>query len=414
MDVLFLLLSALGALYTANAIRPIGTGRPWLSGMSWLASWLTIEFAWLVLLVQMAVTGLFVLLGTLLSPIGWLALAISVASWAGLAVVIARSFRTAHEIRAVFRQLDLPPARPQRLPIARTRDLTFATVRGRPLRLDVYQPRDPAQPGARRPAILQVHGGAWVSGDKRTQGLPLLRHLASQGWVGFNANYRLSPRATFPDHLVDLKRAVAFIRQHADEYRVDPDFIVVTGGSAGGHLTTLLALTANDPRFQPGFEDVDTSVQAAVPFYGVYDIGPERGYYPVKTVRRFFGRLIIKASPTRHPERFRAASAFEYLRPDAPPFFVVHGALDTLAPVGMARDFVAALRAVSRSPVVYLELAGAQHAFEVLPSVRTRLVVRAVDRFLGSLWDGHRHARAAAGEAPGAEVTNPPSGARPA
>jgi acetyl esterase/lipase len=103
-------------------------------------------------------------------------------------------------------------------------------------------------------------------------------------------------------------------------------------------------------------------------------------------VRRFFGRLVVKASPRRHPEAFRAASAFSYLRPDAPPFFVIHGALDTLAPVVMARDFVAALRAVSRQPVVYLELAGAQHAFDVFPSVRTRLVVRAVDRWLGSLW----------------------------
>ena len=76
------------------------------------------------------------------------------------------------------------------------------------------------------PPLLQIHGGAWVIGDKREQGLPLMHHLAASGWVCFNANYRLSPRATLPDHLVDCKRALAWIREHADEYGVDPDFVV--------------------------------------------------------------------------------------------------------------------------------------------------------------------------------------------
>jgi acetyl esterase/lipase len=408
-DLLFLLVAVWQLLHTGNALRPVGVGRPWLSVWSWVDSWLTIEFAWLVLPLEVVLAVLFVALGALVSPVGWLALALSALSWAGLAVVLVRSVGTAREIRAAFDRLDLPRTEPRKLRVTRQRNVVYARAGRTDLRLDVYRPRDPAPadgpPPARRPAVLQVHGGAWVGGDKRTQGLPLMRHLASEGWVGFNANYRLSPRATFPDHLIDLKRALAFIRQHADDYDVDPGFVVVTGGSAGGHLATLLALTANDPAFQPGFEQEDTSVQAAVPFYGVYDLGAERGYFSVKTVRRMFGRLVIKASPTRQPERFRAASAFTYVRPDAPPFFVVHGALDTLAPVRMARDFVAALRAVSKQPVVYLELGGAQHAFEVFPSVRTRLVIRAVDRYLGSLWDAHRRARADAGAAPGADVT---------
>src|SRR4029450_4266482 len=68
-------------------------------------------------------------------------------------------------------------------------------------------------------------------------------------------------------------RALRWIRERMAEYGGDPDFVVVTGGSAGGHLAALLALTPNDPEFQPGFEDVDTSVTACVPFYGVYDLG---------------------------------------------------------------------------------------------------------------------------------------------
>jgi acetyl esterase/lipase len=247
----------------------------------------------------------------------------------------------------------------------------------------------------RRPAIVQIHGGAWVFGDKREQGLPLLKHLADQGWVGFNVNYRLSPKATFPDHIVDLKHAIAWIREHADEYDIDPDFIAVTGGSAGGHLTALMGLTANDPRYQEGIEDADTSFQAAVPFYGVYDFTNRNGYYASSIVPRFFGPVIMKAKLDEDPELFADASPLDQVRPDAPPFLIVHGSLDTLAPVEGARDFAAALRTVSHAPVVYLELQGAQHAFDVFGSIRTNQVIRAVAQFLNVL-----HAQHLAGVAP--------------
>ena len=99
------------------------------------------------------------------------------------------------------------------------RNVTFARVGGKTLRLDVTVPSAPVPGGgALRPALMQIHGGGWVIGDKREQGLPLLGHMAAQGWVGFNVNYRLSPGVAFPDHLIDLKRGLAFIREHADEY----------------------------------------------------------------------------------------------------------------------------------------------------------------------------------------------------
>ena len=119
--------------------------------------------------------------------------------------------------------------------------------------------------------MIQVHGGGWILGSRSEQGIPLLNHMAANGWVGFNVDYRLSPRATLPDHVIDVKRAIAWVRENADELGVDPERIAITGGSAGGHLTALAALTANDRSLQPGFEDADTSVMAAVPFYGIYD-----------------------------------------------------------------------------------------------------------------------------------------------
>ena len=85
--------------------------------------------------------------------------------------------------------------------------------------------------------LVYIHGGAWVIGDKREQGIPMMHELVQRGWVCVAINYRLSPKATWPDHIVDCKRAVAWVREHIAEYGGDPSFIAVSGGSAGGHLS---------------------------------------------------------------------------------------------------------------------------------------------------------------------------------
>jgi acetyl esterase/lipase len=267
--------------------------------------------------------------------------------------------------------------------VAVARDIAYASEAGRRQQLDVYTPRDGAKDA---PVLLQIHGGAWVIGDKGQQALPLLTHLAARGWVCVAANYRLSPKATFPDQLVDLKRAIAWIRAHAAEYGGDPRFLAVTGGSAGGHLAAMVALTANDPEYQPGFEDADTSVSACVPFYGVYDFADRLGLDRSGGHQRFLERFVMKKSLTSDRAAWERASPLSHVRADAPPFFVLHGALDSLVPAASARHFVESLRAVSQAPVCYAELPHAQHAFELFHSLRTRHVVRGVDRFLAWTW----------------------------
>ncbi len=253
---------------------------------------------------------------------------------------------------------------------------------GRDIKLDVTLPATPPPAGTRRPAVLQIHGGAWIIGDKREQGLPLLKYLAARGWVGFNANYRLSPGATWPDPLVDLKHALAWIREHADEYDVDPNFIAVTGGSAGGHLTAMMALTENDPEYQPGIEDADTSIQAAVPLYGVYDFTNRNGTMPDQFLPWILEPLVMKRFIADEPDEFAKASPLDNVHADVPPFFIIHGDHDTLAPVQDAREFAKSLGETSKAPAFYLELHGAQHAFDVFSSVRTRRVIKAVYRFI--------------------------------
>jgi acetyl esterase/lipase len=394
MSWLLLALSIVAAAFTLNAFLPVRR-NVWFFLPSFMASWVTIELAWLHLVVGLAVTGLLIWGGALEHWVGWAGLALAAATWVALLVMVVHSRATTSVASKALAELtdDLPGEAPLRF--RRERNVPYARVAGRTLKLDVYAPVDPPATGARRPALLQVHGGAWVIGDKREQGIPLLKAMAKRGWVGFNANYRLSPGATWPDHLIDLKRAVAFIREHADDYGVDPSFVAVTGGSAGGHLAAMVALTAGQARYQPGFEDADTSVQAAVPFYGVYDFTNRDGTMPPQFLDWFLQPLVMKAFLDEEPERFEDASPRDQVHADAPPFLVIHGDNDTLAPVQDARRFVDELATVSEAPVIYIELHGAQHAFDVVTTIRTKRIVRAVDRFLSTMWVRHR-----AGHAP--------------
>jgi len=250
--------------------------------------------------------------------------------------------------------------------------------------LDIWR-RPDLDRGGRAPVLLQVPGGAWMVGNKRGQAHPLMSHLAELGWVCVAINYRLSPRSTWPDHIVDVKRAIAWTKEHIAEYGGDPDWIAITGGSAGGHLSSLAALTPNDPRFQPGFEDADTRVHAAVPFYGVYDFTrSDDSMHPL--LAPVVAKNVFKLSRAEIAEPFRLASPITHVSPDAPPFFVLHGVNDSLIPVEQARNFTRRLREVSRQPVVYAELPCAQHGFDIFGSTRAAHTAVAVEQFLAEVY----------------------------
>jgi acetyl esterase/lipase len=250
--------------------------------------------------------------------------------------------------------------------------------------LDIWR-RPDLDRGGRAPVLLQVPGGAWMVGSKRQQAYPLMSHLAELGWVCVAINYRLSPRSTWPDQIVDVKRALAWTKEHIAEYGGDPDWIAITGGSAGGHLSALAALTANDRQFQPGFEDADTSVRAAVPFYGVYDFTRTDAIHPLMVPT--LAKYVFKLKRGDITEPFRTASPITHVSADAPPFFVLHGRNDSLVPVEQARAFSARLRKVSRQPVAYAELPFAQHAFDIFGSARASHAAVAVEQFLAEIYE---------------------------
>jgi acetyl esterase/lipase len=399
--------------FTGNALRPL-PGAP-ASLPAFFSGWLTVELAPHLLALTAADAGWHALRGprTRENAAGLLAAGANAAAYAAL---IAGGRRAADEVedalvealgagyREAIKRDPLPddisapwqslamPFRMRDVNVTRKRRLPYAPG-GRRFELDIVHHRD-SPPDA--PVLLQVHGGGWVIGNKEWEGNQLMLHMAARGWVCVAVNYPLSPRARWPEHIVAIKRAVRWIRENIGDYGGDPSFIAVTGGSAGGHLAAMTALTAGDPALQPGFEDADTSVQACGSFYGVYDFTDESGARYTKQRLNSLLRPYVMGRSASYPDDYRAASPLYRVTPQAPPFLVLHGRNDTLVPIADSRAFVSRLREQAKYPVVYAELAGAQHAFDVFASLRSTGVVRGVARFLE--WcHAPRHERLPAG-----------------
>lgn len=278
--------------------------------------------------------------------------------------------------------LPKPKPGPHRRYAAKTSDISYGPG-GTEHLLDIWRRPDLA-PGHRAPVLIQVPGGAWSVNGKRPQAYTLMSRMVELGWICVSINYSKSPRAKFPAHIVDVKRAIAWVRENIGDYGGDSDFIAITGGSAGGHLASLAALTPNDPTFQPGFERADTTVQAAAPYYGVYDFTDFENMHEM--MMPFLEHFVMKTRFADEPDRFTAASPISYVHRDAPPFFLLHGDRDQLAPIGQARAFCAALQGAGAPTVAYAELANAHHAFDITPTVRSRLAADAVSDFLGVVY----------------------------
>lgn len=386
---------------TANALRPLRGGATVLP--MFLAGWLTGELAPHLLALAAADTAAHLARSGERSRSDRIGAGLAALSAAGLGALIVDSQRARGAVERALAEalgprylenLRRPPSpkdlatpwgqlvlpfRMRNPDVRRDRNLAYAPG-GKRFLMDIYRPREPVQD---RPVLLQIHGGGWMLDSKDHQGIPLMLHMAQRGWVCVAINYPLSPKSRWPEHIIGVKRAVAWIREHIGSYGGDPSFLAATGGSAGGHLAALLALTPDDKGLQPGFADADTGVQACVPHYGVYDFAATSGS-PASTVRlkRLLARYVVGKDPVEHLDNYIAASPLDRMTEKAPPFFVIHGERDSLVPVQEAREFVRRLRQTSVNTVAYAEVPGAQHAFDVFPSIRSAHVVRGVERFL--------------------------------
>jgi len=270
-----------------------------------------------------------------------------------------------------------------------TTDISYGPG-GRSHLLDVWRRPDlPA--GKPAPVLIQVPGGGWSVNDKRGQAYPLMTRMVELGWICVSINYSRSPRNAWPAHIIDVKRAVAWVRENIADFGGDPGFIAITGGSAGGHLSSLAALTADDLSLQPGFEDADTSLQAAAPFYGVYDLTDHGSMH--KLMVPLLERLVMQRRLEESRQLFEAASPTLRVHAEAPPFFILHGENDAVVPRSQARGFETALRTAGAATVAYAEIPNAHHAFDTIATLRCQLAAEAVAAFLGVVYGRHRAAR---------------------
>jgi acetyl esterase/lipase len=206
--------------------------------------------------------------------------------------------------------------------------IPYAHYGDRTVHLDLFQPADDSE--TPRPALLVVHGGGWLKGDK-TRFHPLAKALAARGYVTAAMEYRLGGEAKFPAAIHDCHAAVRWLRAHADDYGIDRRRIGAVGGSAGGHLVGLLAATAGVPALHGdgGSRDATSAIQAAIVMAGPLELatGPvadkSRKQPEQSNSNKWLGKTVDEA-----PELYRLASATSHLSAGTPPIMFLVGEMD--------------------------------------------------------------------------------------
>ncbi len=291
---------------------------------------------------------------------------------------------------------------------------------GEPLLCDLWQPPKEVTPSGL--GLVYVHGSAWHFCDKDFLTRPFFRHLAWQGHTIMDVAYTMAPKADLFGMVGDVKRAIGWLKTNSHQFEVDPNRIILIGGSAGGHLSLLAAYTPKNPAFRTDEQQADTSVRAVVCYYGFSDmvdtyeyfkpdnvLASKQAYHWLNTIvdplTPFMRRIrflpdyaswispeswitdFMGGSPEEFPDRYQLASPLSHVSPDCPPTLFIQGAHDFGGMVGQIKRLNRALhRAGALS--IYLELPDTDHGFDlILPKVSpaARTATFYAERFLAMM-----------------------------
>ena len=197
-------------------------------------------------------------------------------------------------------------------------DVTYCTMDTSPQNMDIYFPDS----GGPWPALVYVHGGSWMHGDK-SEAVMLAREMTAQDYLVVSINYRLYPAGKVPNMIEDVKCAIRSLRAHASEYNLDPNRIAAIGPSAGGHLVSLLGTSDQSAGWDVGqYLDQSSRVQAVIAMAPITDLSRNFPNADIETMKRvgFGEHNVAEASPLTH------------VTADDPPFLLIHGEQDTLVP----------------------------------------------------------------------------------
>lgn len=250
-------------------------------------------------------------------------------------------------------------------------DVVYADV-SESQKLDIYLPNDGEGPF---PVIIQIHGGAFKSGDKASGELTPALAALERGYAVVAVNYRLSGEAQFPAQINDIKAAIRFIRANANTYSINPDKIATWGGSAGGSLSALAGTSGGVKELQDdslGNAEVSDSLQAVVDWFGPIYFSTmdaefkELGITPVGVASQsgspessYLGQTIGSAEAE---SLVKQASALTYISTDDPAFYIQHGTADQNIPITQSINFSKALSdVIGADKVTYSSIEGAGH-----------------------------------------------------
>jgi acetyl esterase/lipase len=238
-------------------------------------------------------------------------------------------------------------------------------------------------------ALIYVHGGGWAYGNRNIGKFPYFRQLSSQGHLIMDIDYTLNPKTSVPGMVMDVKRAIIWLKANAARYEIDSERILLAGQSAGGHLSLLAAYTGNYLGLQPDGSRADTSVRAVISYYGP----PDMAALHDDVEARFNGLLksqvgqslkqragedhklahgiagLVGGSVMDVPEMYRLISPITYVDADCPPTMMIHGTHDLLINHREVERLLVALRQ-HNVPSVYVPMPGCDHSFEsILPRI---------------------------------------------
>ena len=284
----------------------------------------------------------------------------------------------------------LPPAPPG---VVIEQDVTFLAP-DRNEKLDLYLPANRDRT-TRSPAVVLIHGGGWVGGDKAAaREFNIGTTLAAAGYVCASVNYKIDGNDRWPTNLFDCKNAVRFLRASREKYQIDPDRIGVIGGSAGGHLALMVAYTSEVSQLIPTrspYPDVSDRVRCVVDLYGITDVRTRRKTdeegNPVGPPRSQ-SALLPGTTAASHPDNWKLASPVSHVSKKTPPTLILHGTADTTVDRDQATQLVAALKSAGvEHELIMLE--GIGHTFDLekwrgkpLPRDLRPVVVAFFDRHL--------------------------------
>ena len=210
-------------------------------------------------------------------------------------------------------------------------NITYKVASNAEQKLDVYHRRDKSEPA---PTVIYIHGGGWVGGSKEASVLRIAPYL-EMGFNVVNVEYRLGRIARAPAAVEDCRCALRWVMRNAESYGIDADRLVVTGRSAGGHLSLTTAMLPVSAGFDAEcISDADPKVAAVINYYGITDVAdlmagePNEKSYTVSWLGSQGDRKEIadSVSPIRH------------VRKDVPPILTIHGDADTIVPYSHATD----------------------------------------------------------------------------